>query len=165
MKHPRQIKKRKASVAICSWDTVSADKSLSPLIPLSPTFFPCLAKLSSYVKLLSFVSFNCLISFLYHSFCLTFRRSGSRRTQITVEKETPVLSLCRGGNWKGKNRVTGEELRREMSKCLFMPNWATDEPAAISDNSLSRRKEETSMREGIGNRGTAEEKMSSSGGV
>lgn len=33
-----------------------------------------------------------------------------------------------------KNRATGEELRREMSKCLFMPNWATDEPAAISDN-------------------------------
>lgn len=31
---------------------------------------------------------------------------------------------------------------------MFMPNWATDEPAAISDNSLSRRKEETSTKEG-----------------
>lgn len=40
-----------------------------------------------------------------------------------------------------------------------MPNWATDEPAAISDNSLSRRKEESCVKGGeeIGNRGTAEE--------
>lgn len=38
--------------------------------------------------------------------------------------------------WKEKNRATGEELRREKSKCLFMPNWATDEPAAISDSGL-----------------------------
>lgn len=59
----------------------------------------------------------------------------------------------RGEKCKEKNRATGEGLRREMSKCLFMPNWATDEPAAISDNSLCRRKEETSMKGGkeIGN--------------
>lgn len=49
---------------------------------------------------------------------------------------------------EGKNRATGEGLRRDMSKCLFMPNWATDEPAAISDDSLSRREEETDMKEG-----------------
>lgn len=45
-------------------------------------------------------------------------------------------------------RATGEGLRRETSKCLFMPNWATDEPAAIADNSLSRREQGTSAEEG-----------------
>lgn len=50
--------------------------------------------------------------------------------------------------WKEEKSATGEELWREMSKCLFMPNWATDEPAAISDSSPSRRKEDASVKEG-----------------
>lgn len=44
--------------------------------------------------------------------------------------------------------ATGEELGRETSKCLFMPNWAADEPAAVSDNSRSGREEETDAKEG-----------------
>lgn len=48
-----------------------------------------------------------------------------------------------------KNRATRERIKREMSKCLFMPNWATDEPAAIADNSLSRRKEESCTKGGV----------------
>lgn len=69
-----------------------------------------------------------------------------------MERETLALSLCGEENGRKKNGATGEGLRREMSKCLFMPNWATDEPAAISDNGLSRRKEEASVKEGEGDR-------------
>lgn len=53
-----------------------------------------------------------------------------------------VLSSCE------QSRATGEALRRDTSKCLFMPNWATDEPAAISDNSLSRGEGEKEGRKG-----------------
>lgn len=63
------------------------------------------------------------------------------------ERDACVV-LVRGERRKEKKTATREGLRREMSKCLFMPNWATDEPVAISDNSLSRRKEETSTEEG-----------------
>lgn len=71
-----------------------------------------------------------------------------------------MLSLCEEEKKKmegKKNGATGEGLRREMSKCLFMPNWATDEPAAISDNSLSRRKGETRREGGEGGYGELQE--------
>lgn len=44
-------------------------------------------------------------------------------------------------------RATWEGLRKEMSKCLFTANWATDEPTAVSNEGPSRREEETSMKE------------------
>lgn len=73
-------------------------------------------------------------------------------TENTEKERNSCLSLCEEKR-KEKNRATREGIRREMSKCLFMPNWATDEPAAISDNSLSRRKEERCMKGGaIGDR-------------
>ena len=49
---------------------------------------------------------------------------------------------------------------------MFMPNWATDEPAAISDNSLSRRKEEASAKgEEEGDREYCSGEMRSGGGA
>lgn len=82
---------------------------------------------------------------------MSFVQSGSLRTQR--RKETLALSLFEEKKWKEKKKATREEIRREMSKCLFMPNCATDEPAAISDNSLSRRKEVRCMKGGeIGDR-------------
>lgn len=60
----------------------------------------------------------------------------------------PCARRKKGNMWE-KNRATRERIKREMSKCLFMPNWATDEPAAIADNSLSRRKEESCTKGGV----------------
>ena len=96
-----------------------------------------------------FVSFNCPSLFLRSPFFffvrLALRWSGSPGTQTVTEKENTRVVLVWGGEkkkrWNGKNNgETGEGLRRKMSKCLFMPNWATDEPAAISDNRPSGRR-------------------------
>lgn len=69
---------------------------------------------------------------------------------------------------RGEDGATGEELRRETSKCLFMPNWAADEPAAVSDNSLSGREEETDAKEGKDKEqpeDASEERITRTGGV
>lgn len=94
-----------------------------------------------------FVSFNCPSSFLRSPFFFPSRAQVLRVTgnaDYNGERNARVVLVCGGETkkmeWKKNNGGTGEGLRREMSKCLFMPNWATDEPAAISDNGPSGRK-------------------------
>lgn len=59
-----------------------------------------------------------------------------RVTENKDYNETLVLSLCEENNWRKitEQNKTREGFRREMSKCLFMPNWDTDGPVAMSDN-------------------------------
>lgn len=151
-------------------ETLSANKSLSSnhfclllysssaktlLVYKTACFFYCSA--SSL-----FVFFNRPTLLQYHCFCLVPRWSGSPRTQIANGERKHSCCPCarkeKKKKWKEKNRATGEELRREKSKCLFMPNWATDEPAAISDSGLFA-KEGGDEREGkeVGDKGAAEE--------
>lgn len=105
-----------------------------------------LPKLSSYVKLHVFPCSSSKFSFSYFTsipLLLGLRSNG--RGHHEQRSQWRKKHLC---------GATGEGLRRETSKCLFMANWATDEPAAISDNGLSRMEWETSMKEGkeIGDR-------------
>lgn len=119
-----------APLAICSWDTVSADTSLLWSVCLLHNSFS--AKTLILCKTARFpfsASFHCLIPFLHCAHC-----QGHHGQRLRWRK-----CLC---------RATWEGLRKEMSKCLFTANWATDEPAAVSHESRSRREEETSMKEG-----------------
>ncbi len=130
----------------CKFDQ---NQSLSFHHPVS-YFIPPLPKLSLHVKLHVLpCSISSVSSFsaVYIYFCPTLfvLVRVTENTDCDEERNTRVV-LVRGEKWKKKNGSTGEGLRREKSKCLFMPNWATDEPAAISDNSLFRRKEEMSTK-------------------
>lgn len=72
-----------------------------------------------------------------------------RVTENKDYNETLVLSLCEENNWRKitEQNKTREGLRREMSKCLFMPNWDTDGPVAMSDN--IQYEDEGEVREGM----------------
>lgn len=159
IKPPRQIKK-KWREHLMRHQFISAPETFL-LVNLSPEslwlyFIPSLPKLS-YVKPHVFpcstsffhVSLNCLFYF-YTTHFVTFGRSG--RAQIIMEKETLVLSLCEEKNGRKRMEQQGRGSAGRCPNvclCLIGPQMS-QRPSQIS---LSRRKEETSMkgRKEIGN--------------